>query len=251
MDDAKRTFNRAMRRSINLYNLGVGFENQRERKVRADWAQRFKSFMRWKRNEKIQRIDGDELIVILREECHLKSRHFTETSLSDLHRASLVMAVSAMDAYFHAKIVKHVIAKSKAKSPPKALVAHKVSVGDFIAGTKSQRPGSKLRSAIERNLGILSYQNPERIAEGLSLLGIEKFWVKVAESMGIERNALVSKVARIVKRRNQIAHEGDIFQSDIAKNRSRGLSSDYAYNAITFIQEFINHADLVIADEVR
>lgn len=58
--------------------------------------------------------------------------------------------------------------------------------------------------------GYKSFQDPKKIAEGLSYIWDEKHkWTKIASELGMSSEECTKKLNNIVLRRNQIAHEGD------------------------------------------
>jgi len=60
-------------------------------------------------------------------------------------------------------------------------------------------------------LSYLSFQDPDKIAEGLALIWTDNHkWVKIAETMGLGHNETRTKLKLIVGRRNAIVHESDI-----------------------------------------
>ena len=63
---------------------------------------------------------------------------------------------------------------------------------------------------IVHKLSFQSYQEPNKISDGLSLIWDEtNKWGKISASMGLDENYLRTKLKNISIRRNQIVHEGD------------------------------------------
>jgi len=125
-----------------------------------------------------------------------------------LLRAAVVFLVSAMDTYFHDKI-KYGISKlgSLNKMPP-ALRNHKISVEDLFEWDKSERKGNVLRNWISEHLSYVPLQSSDKIQDYLRYIGISGVWNQI-EPDNKKRKEMLDKLNEIIKRRNQIAHEGD------------------------------------------
>jgi len=242
-DTAKATFDIAMGRAEYLLRLAYGLTNVRHYRIRKDWAAKFRQLMHWPQAHAIERIDSKDAVVVLRDASNLRQEDFSSKALKDLLRASLVMAVSAMDAYFHAKIIQHVVEHSRKKEPSNKLLNERILVKYFIEGRKKTRTNVALRAAVEQNLSYQSLQQPDPIREALGLIGISDFWTRVAQRLGKEQRDLHKELSRIVKRRNQIAHEGDLSQSKKARNKSRTISHKEVERDIALIEEIIEIAE--------
>jgi len=205
--------------------------------------------MQWPLKNNIERVDSKDVIIVLRNGSRLNPEHFSSESLEDLLRASYVMALSAMDAYFHAKILGRIVQHAKEPAPSESLLNSKILVSDFIAAQRSyKRKYQALRSAIERTLSYQSLQAPDKIASGLSLIGVTDFWKSVASILKQDRKKLLARVRRMVKRRNQIAHEGDLSQSRKARNKSRAIGHKDVTNAIDLVCEVVDAAEQIITE---
>ena len=101
----KAVFDATMRRVDRLLNLYDLLYNRRQRGTRQDWAAKFKNFMRWPSTEKIQRIDGNHALLILREESLVSLNEFRQDELSELLRSAIVSSVSALDRYCHDELL--------------------------------------------------------------------------------------------------------------------------------------------------
>lgn len=56
----------------------------------------------------------------------------------------------------------------------------------------------------------LAFQHPDKVADALSYIWNENDkWLKIANKVGIDKNACLIKLKNIVSRRNQIVYEGD------------------------------------------
>lgn len=131
--------------------------------------------------------------------------------LSDLLRASLVLAVSALDHFVHEMARKGMLEIARGKRQPTD------SYGRFsisMAGATSLlgTPGnfSALDDEIRERHGYLSFQDPKKIADALRLVSSKDLWKEVGQHLGISNVDGKARLKVIVDRRNQIAHEADM-----------------------------------------
>jgi len=248
IDTAKETFDAGIARAKYLLRLHRGLIDTRQRKTRRDWASGFKMFMRWPQSSNVHRIDGRDALIVLRDGCELTPADFKSEAMGDLLRAALVMAVSAMDAYFHAKIVRWVVTHSR--NPSSHLLKQKITVEDFLSALQRTKKLTALQSAIKRTLSYQSLQDPDKIAEALRLIGVSDFWDRIAKD-GEDKTELRTRLKQIVGRRHQIAHEGDLSQSKKARNRSRPICQKEVVDAVDFISEVVTRAEIIINETIR
>lgn len=246
MGTALSTFNIAFRRADRVYRLAVAVTDYRSYRIRADWAAKFKRLMHWPQRYEIDRVDSGDAIIILRDGSDLARADFQRGRTNDLLRASLVMAVSAMDAYFHAKVCRYVIAHSKKAETGSRLMNLRITVADFVRGNGLRYRNAALRAAVERHLYLQSLQTPENIADAVALIGVSDFWNSVAAEMGQEAKGVRKRLSAISRRRNQIAHEGDLSQSKLRRNKSHSISRKYTRDALDFVGVLVCAANKVI-----
>jgi hypothetical protein len=97
-------FRRAIERAEHFLFLYRLVSDTRKRKVRSDWTGSFRKFMRWKSDTRVTRIDGEFGMLIIRDgPIELAPEKFQHDYASELLRAAVVSAVSALDKYFHDK----------------------------------------------------------------------------------------------------------------------------------------------------
>jgi hypothetical protein len=253
-DTAYETFKAAYKRAKYLYRLHEGLANHRKRAMRCDWAASFCRIMRWSQATagEIDRVDSPDAIVVLRKGSRLSRVDFATDALPDLLRASIVMLVSAIDAYFHAKIIAHVVRlANKGAHMPKALGKETISVKDFVKARQYKRKMTVVRNALNEKLGYQSLQSPEKVAKALAMIGVSDFWRSVAKCMGAKEKAVTEGLTNIVKRRNRIAHEGDLSQSKKTRNASRVIAPKEVKRALAFSLKLIPRAEKEINRHLR
>jgi len=238
-DTAYETFKVAFERATYLYRLYHGLANRRKRAMRSDWAGNFCDLMHWPKADahSIDRIDSPDAIVVLRPSSRLTCHDFETEYLSDLLRASLVMGVSSLDAYFHSKTIAYIVrAANHGAKMPKSLKKRTITIEHFVEGKKYERRMNVVRQAMEKSLGFQSLQQPEKIEQAVALIGVNSLWSGVAERCGTTTDILKADLSKIVKRRNQIAHEGDLSQSRKTRNHERSISPKETRDALILIR---------------
>jgi hypothetical protein len=157
-----------------------------------------------------------------------------------LLRSAIVLAVSAMDAYFHDKI-RYRVGKLTSK-PPKQLANLKIPFSEITKWNKAKRKGNVVRRWVEEHLAIRPLQSPNAIAEALKFGDIHDFWNTI-EPNSSDRAVLLAQLNELVKRRNQIAHEGDRLRSRSSGKALRPITREYTLQAIEFVEELVQKTE--------
>ena len=255
-------FELAMERADHLIRLYEILYDNRYRKVRRDWADRFKRFMNWPVGEAICRIDGDDSLLILRESAGIDNSHFTHDYLSELLRASIVAAVSALDRYLHDLVVHHswkLLSQAEDDVPNEL---QKISLPVLVTKraleklrrSPEARPGGIVRKAIQEHLHRdFTFQKPDSVMRAGKLIGVSDFWRKVADEMpGNQTDKKVrARLAKIARRRNKIVHEADVHLSSRRKEVSiREISYKTSKGDVAWIRKLVVAIDAVAAAEL-
>jgi hypothetical protein len=157
-----------------------------------------------------------------------------------LLRSAVVLAVSAMDAYFHDK-VRYRVGKLT-NAPPEQLANLKIPLGEIYKWDEAERKGNVIRYWVLEYLAARPLQSPNAIADALKLVGIQSFW-NTLEPNNSDRDALKGQLNRLVKRRNQIAHEGDRLQFRSSGKALRPITLEYTLQAIEFVKELVQKTE--------
>jgi len=202
-------------RAEHLLKLAELLTNTRQRRMRQDWAKKFKKLMRWRQTEQIDRVDGKGAVLVLRESANVTSKNFNEEYTSELLRAAHVTIVASLDRYCHELIVSRVVAalgNSKHTQELRKLAIPAIEVHRAVkhGRKKGARPMNIVRQAIQDQLHRDTFQKPDDVVRGLKIIGVDDLWRTCATNMGCTANDIVSRLTDIVDRRNKIVHEGDI-----------------------------------------
>jgi hypothetical protein len=146
--------------------------------------------------------------------------------LSDILRAELVYAVSALDKLIHELVRIGMIQIFLGNRPKTAKFENfSISLKTYTAMQYAsiESPVYFFEQEIVMKHKHLSFQEPEKIADALSLIWDEKQkWQKISASLNMSDDQVRKKLKIIVNRRNQIVHEADIdIQTNIRSNIDR------------------------------
>lgn len=129
---------------------------------------------------------------------------------SDLLRAQIVLAVSALDYYVHEVTVLGMVAVFERRRPPtKAFLKYPVSVGSLSSGA-SGVSSNWFEAEIRERHSHLSFQQPDKVADAIRLFSDIKLWRELSMKMAISEQSAKDRLKLIVDRRNKIAHEADL-----------------------------------------
>ena len=180
----------------------------------------------------------------LKKEVRLRTVDF-----DDILRSQIVNVVSALDRYLHEKVRKGIcdiflgnrVATAKFRSFPLSSEDVLKIWGDDSL-TKVQRE-ILINTVVTNGLKTLSFQQSTKIKDALSYLWDEPHKMMIiAKEMGLpgdkdndKHKYLIQKLDLLVERRNQIAHESDIYAGE-----KRGINQKDVVDSINFIESFVN-----------
>jgi hypothetical protein len=134
--------------------------------------------------------------------------------LSEILRAEIILAVSALDCFIHDLIrLRMVDIFVKNENWSNSFLKFSISIECLRNINLSSDINDKiffLDQEIRRVNGYKSFQEPEKISGAFSTIGVQKLWDKVGQKISLSSIDTINKLNLIVERRNQIAHEADI-----------------------------------------
>ena len=172
-----------------------------------------------------------------------------------LPRSAVVASLSALDAYVHAVINERVPHALRLSPIPQSLCEAMASIVPIknaegfrtavplLASTDSLAELTKQLK--DRNLAYLSYQAPEKIIAGYDLIGESNIFERVSATWpgpSTSADDIKRYLANYVKRRNQIAHEGDL----VAGGVSRLMQPVYAQGCAEFVSNLVSRLNRVV-----
>jgi hypothetical protein len=174
---------------------------------------------------------------------HLKNDlHFQSNFLDDLLRSEIVYIISALDKFIH-DIVRVGILESQNGFRPTTPALNNFSINMaqmnlILHPTTSTNINSILENVIIENHKHLSFQDPDKISQALSLIWLENYkWQKIAALLGMNESNVKIELRNIVIRRNQIVHEADL---DLFTNTIQNIMESDVENSINFVNNLVN-----------
>jgi len=142
----------------------------------------------------------------------IKAQTTIALDLSDILRAQLVLAASALDHYVHEVVrlgMLEIHAGHRNSTP--AFLKFPITMENVHQTMTTPISVDWLETAIRTRNGWQSFQQPDNISNAIRLISDIRLWDEVALSLGAESSSLVKEQLKlIVERRNKIAHEADI-----------------------------------------
>ncbi len=211
-------------------------------------------------DEFINQIDRCNKLSQIYDELSVLNKGF---DLSDLLRAQIVYSVSALDRLLHQLIKQGMIEifnnkrviTSKYETFTISLKSlsniQKVLSMETLPSRQEDTAAYWIEMEILQKHKVLSFQEPDKISDGLSLIWQEAHkWQKIFEKLDKKigsinfqkENDMKNYLKNIIIRRNQIVHEGDIFVNDMREIKKEEVSE---------IVEFINKLGTIIYECVK
>ena len=165
--------------------------------------------------------------------------------LTDLLRAQIVLAVSAMDLYIHEITRIGMLEGYDGKRPQtNAFSRFQIAMDAVVEGIA--RPGRNewLEAEIREKHGYQAFQHPDKIADAVRLFSSCELWPSVAAKLNLTVPEVKAQLLAIVNRRNQIAHEADLMPNDPTTRWS--ISDADVEEAVDFIEGVCEAIDVVV-----
>lgn len=139
----------------------------------------------------------------------------------ELLRSEWVARVSALDLYVHELVAQRMLAIFEGSLPKtqaySTFMLTSETVDRIRHATTSSETGAAYDLEVRQQLGFLSFQYPDKIADGIRMCSSAELWNDVALHQGAtqqnkatQAKQIKRQLATIVDRRNKIAHEGDL-----------------------------------------
>lgn len=253
----KAAYDDTAHRARYLLRLRGALLNVRQRKIRKDWKEEFCGLMHWSKNADIHRVDTADALIILREKAKTRLEDFTSKALDDLLRAALAIGVSALDRYAHERVTKGILKAYRRKTLSRrqeefeipALVAVRLAERLRTArkAGKASRPANEIRKALQTVLHRRPFQNWRDLDLAFALIGITdmKGQIQAAAKLG-DVKPIVDELNRIVRRRNQIVHEGDLEVHERGGGVKRNpIEPGFVERSLDFLDDLVTKLEAV------
>lgn len=163
--------------------------------------------------------------------------------VSDIHRAAFVQGVSAFDTFVHEEIRVRILDIFASSSlMPTALQKLKVTLASAQMATTGQGVGW-LETEIREQHSLLSFQKPDKVADGVRLISDVQLWKALAAHLGQGPHngesgdqILKRRMTLIADRRNTIVHESDLDPTPPG-DELYPMTRDTVEDALTFLDQ--------------
>lgn len=163
--------------------------------------------------------------------------------LTDIHRASIVMGVSALDHYVHDRVRELLVARyqagilgddvlTKIHVPLKTVQEAITTLGSY----------DWLEAAIRAAHGYRTFQRASAISEAFGLVSSVRIWRHVGAALGMVSADVQRELNLIVDRRNKIAHEADL---NPVTRLKWPMPRAFAENALSFLARVTRSLDTI------
>lgn len=158
-------------------------------------------------------------LVKLHEAAHGKPGK-PEPYTSDAHRAAIVLAVSALDAFIRDLILARTrtLLANKTTALPQPLSDHIrkfIKDEELLEAARKDDLMERVEKAFRADFDRRSFQGTKNIEEILRIVGYVDIFHEVAAKASVNEDSLRSDLNRFTQRRHAIAHRGDY---DLSKN---------------------------------
>ncbi len=166
-------------------------------------------------------------------------------NVDDLLRSQIVMSVSALDFFIHEVVRQGMLAIYEGTRP--AVTGFAKFHVSLIEAQSSLLSSSSMwvDTAIRQNHSILSFQNPDKIADAIRLIYEPPLWPALETRLVMPAKDLKRQLKLIVDRRNKIAHEAD------ADPSYPGVRWPISYQDAVTSTDFIEKIVEAIYDEIK
>lgn len=177
---------------------------------------------------------------------------------ADMRRLSVVMSVAALDTYMHRLILERAFSHEEL---PKKLAQLDIDFKQLLAQADATRDAARAKPSKPRpRVGVKrqlqdrllreTFQSYNAVSGALSMAGRSKEWVAIGAKMSPahQPDEIKRRLDEIVRRRNQIVHEGDYERlQKPQKAKLNGITQAQARRDIDFISALIDAIHEVVS----
>lgn len=246
-------------RARTFVRLYEGLINTRQRSIRADWKRSFCQLMHWPQSSNLERVDSRDAVIVLRHGASLVSSDFTRDSLRDLLRSAITYGVSALDRYVHERVIKGFVAAfraaklTKQQSEFQMPVTLSIDIARNVHAARREnnnhRPANEIRKSVQTTLHKRPFQNWREIEYAFALIGFKNLAKSIRNANSVNvlaTDAMREDLNKIVARRNQIVHEGDLSRHQRGGGvTAQAISKKWVVDSLNFLDDFVSHLEKV------
>jgi len=250
-------FKDTLERARFLLRLHDGLINQRQRRIRADWKGKFTSLMHWPVGVALERVDTTDAIIVLRDGASLTPDDFAKAALDELLRAALALGVSALDRYVHERVTKKIVLALRAGDLNRQQrdfvlpASTALAIADRVRSARNTnvaiRPANEFRKAVQEEIHKRPYQSWRDIEGAFELVGVTGLAGKLQTLYGLSNfRPIKQQHNEIVRRRNEIAHEGDLAVHERGGRVKRNpIEHAFVKQSLAFVETLVSKLEQV------
>ncbi|WP_299336830.1 HEPN domain-containing protein [uncultured Psychroserpens sp.] len=171
----------------------------------------------------------------------IANQGFIRDDVSDLLRSEIVYVISSFDRLIHDLVrigMRQTYNGLRSKTNSYKNYSFTINETDRINYATIPPSEYIFEEIIASKHKHLSFQEPEKINEALSLIWLETHkWQVIANRMGRNQNDLKTELKNIILRRNQIVHEGDF---DLSTGNLQPITHNDTVRSVNFIESLGN-----------
>jgi hypothetical protein len=172
-----------------------------------------------------------------------------ERYLSDAHRAAIVLAISALDAYVRTLVIEkiRVLLTTRHVSLPSSLserIKTFLKEDGLLEAARKDDLLERVDKAFKKDFERRTFQGVEAIAAGLQWVGYDDIFKTVASDAGKNEDQLKSELEKFTQRRHGIAHRGD-YDFSVNPPKELTVTKSDAASCIALVSLIAKHINKV------
>ena len=162
-------------------------------------------------NTSLQHVCNDRVLVLAKAANPIPESLTIEGSLDFLLRETIVVACTALEAFFWDALRENVltIVRARKSGADESLKNLTFTLGDYISLQQYEDQDLRLRQIILKNFERRTLYDVDSIEAIVKTLTIKNFWEEIEKVTGEKASNLRKLIGELIQRRNQIAHRAD------------------------------------------
>lgn len=189
---------------------------------------------------------ANNLIALHNQDERLDEKHL------DAFRASVVLAISALDAYVRTLVISKILKiltqkETSISSELSEYIKNLMNYDTLFEAARKYQFNEKVEKAIRADFETKSLQGEYKINVYMNLAGYKDIFESVSQSMNQSKVLLQGQLGGYTKRRHLIAHCGD-YDFNLLPHVENKMEKSYAQNCIKIVSEFAEHVNKIVGN---
>jgi hypothetical protein len=170
-----------------------------------------------------------------------------EKYLADAHRAAIVLAVSALDAFIRTFVIGRIreLLADRTSTLPEPLatqITKFLKIEILLEAARKDDLLDRVEKAFRSDFEKRSFQGTKNITECMKMIGFEDVFSDIAVNAGMNEEVLRNDLDKYTERRHQIAHKGD-YDLTVRPPKENVVTKKFANDCIKLV--------ILIADTIN